>query len=94
MGIKLADFRSVDCLEQEDRIAFSALAKRHDLGGLSEEVARKYLADGLRIIKTSEVILQCVLAACPCLPPNLRAAAREALLGFTAPPAGLSRSTR
>lgn len=87
VGISLDDFRSVDYLEQEDRIALSVLAKRHDLGGLSEEVARKYLGDGLKIIKTSESIPQYVLAACSCLPADLRGAVQEALLTFPAPAA-------
>jgi hypothetical protein len=66
VGITLKDFSAVDYLEQEDRIALSVLTKRHDLGGLSERVARKYLDDGLRIIKTSEPIPQYTLCACSC----------------------------
>jgi phosphate/phosphite/phosphonate ABC transporter binding protein len=84
VGITLTQFGAVDYLEQEDRIALSVLARRHDLGGLSESVARKYLADGLRIIKTSEATPQYVIAACACLPPNLRSTLRQALLSFAA----------
>ena len=82
VGIALQKFSAVDYLEQEDRIALSVLARRHDLGGLSERVAQKYLADGLRIIKTSEAAPQYVIAACPCIAPGLRDALRAALLSF------------
>ncbi len=82
VGITLKDFSAVDYLEQEDRIALSVLTKRHDLGGLSERVARKYLDDGLRIIKTSEPIPQYALCACSCLSEGLRSAIRQALLSI------------
>lgn len=84
VGVDLRDFRAVDYLEQEDRIALSVLARRHDLGGMSEDVARKYLADGLRIIRTSEPVPQYVVCAAPRLPTELRAAIRTALLSFRA----------
>ncbi len=80
VGIGLGDFSSVDYLEQEDRIALSVLARRHDLGGLSERVAAKYLNDGLKIIKTSEAIPQYTLCACPCLGEELRFRIQKALL--------------
>lgn len=82
VGITLKDFSAVDYLEQEDRIALSVLTKRHDLGGLSERVAMKYLADGLRIVKTSEPIPQYTLCACACLSEGLRSAIRQALLSI------------
>lgn len=80
VGIGMKDFAAVDYLEQEDRIALSVLAGRHDVGGLSERVAMKYLNDGLKIIKTSEAIPQYSLCACPCLPEGLRSRVRNALL--------------
>ena len=83
VGISLKEFRSVDYLEQEDRIALSVLSKRHDLGGLSEEVARKYSKDGLRIIKTSEAIPPSVV--CTGLPGPLRETLRRAFLSYRAP---------
>jgi phosphate/phosphite/phosphonate ABC transporter binding protein len=82
VGITFRDFASVDYLEQEDRIALSVLTRRHDLGGLSERVAKKYLADGLRIVKTSEPIPQYAICACACLPAGLRAAISQALLAI------------
>jgi len=85
VGISLKDFQKVDYLEQEDRIALSVLTKRHDLGGLSKEVARKYLGDGLRIIKTSEPVPPYVVCACTCLPGPLRETLRTAFLSFQAP---------
>ncbi len=83
VGITLKDFSAVDYLEQEDRIALSVLTKRHDLGGLSERVARKYLGDGLRIVKTSEPIPQYAICACACLSDELREAIRKVLLSIT-----------
>ncbi|HSB34203.1 MAG TPA: phosphate/phosphite/phosphonate ABC transporter substrate-binding protein [Nitrospirota bacterium] len=80
VGIGLSDFASVDYLEQEDRIALSVLARRHDIGGLSERVARKYEGDGLAIINESEAIPQYTLCASPNLPAPVRAAVRQALL--------------
>ena len=82
VGITFKDFASVDYLEQEDRIALSVLTRRHDLGGLSEQVAKKYLDDGLRIVKTSEPIPQYAICACACLPAELRAAITQALLSI------------
>lgn len=79
VGIGLGDFSSVDYLEQEDRIALSVLAKRHDVGGLSERVARKYVRDGLKIINTSEPIPQYVVCASAKLAPALRERLRKAL---------------
>ena len=90
VGIGLNDFSAVDYLEQEDRIALSVLAKRHDLGGMSERVAQKYLDAGLKIIKESEPIPQYTLCACACLPEGTRNAIRRALLSIgTAGDAGL-----
>ncbi len=80
VGIGLNDFASVDYLEQEDRIALSVLARRHDLGGLSERVALKYLDDGLAIINLSEAIPQYTVAASASLPAVLRSAVQQALL--------------
>jgi phosphonate transport system substrate-binding protein len=80
VGIELRDFRKVDFLEQEDRIALSVLTKRHDLGGLSEHVARKYLADGLKIVKASEPIPQFVLCAGSQVPVREQSLIRQTLL--------------
>jgi phosphonate transport system substrate-binding protein len=82
VGIALKDFSAVDYLEQEDRIALSVLAKRHDLGGMSERVARKYLDAGLKIIKESEPLPQYTLCACACLSEGTRGAIRRALLSI------------
>jgi phosphate/phosphite/phosphonate ABC transporter binding protein len=80
VGIGLDSFASVDYLEQEDRIALSVLARRHDIGGLSERVARKYLDDGLKIIHMSEAIPQYTLCASSGLPAAVRGAIQRALL--------------
>jgi len=71
---------AVDYIEHEDRIALSVLSRRHDVGGLSEGVATKYLKDGLRIIRTSEAIPQYAICSSPGLPDGLRIMVRQALL--------------
>ena len=83
VGIGLAAFSTVDYLEQEDRIALSILARRHDIGGMSEQVARKYLGDGLSIINVSEPIPQFTLCASAGLPVDLQKTIRRALLSIS-----------
>jgi phosphate/phosphite/phosphonate ABC transporter binding protein len=83
VGISLKDFSLVDFLEEEDRIALSVLTGRYDIGGMSEGVARKYIHDGLKIIKTSESIPQFSICAHNGLPGDLRNAIQKALLSIT-----------
>ena len=83
VGISLSEFSTVDYLEQEDRIALSVLAKRHDIGGMSERVARKYTDDGLAIINVSEPIPQYTLTASRELPAVLQKSIRSALLSIS-----------
>ncbi len=68
VGINIKDFATVDYLQQEDRIALSVLIGMHDVGGISEAVARKYTSDGLRIIKRSDPVPQLFLSASSVLP--------------------------
>ncbi len=82
VGIGLNDFSLVDYLEQEDRIALSVLARHHDIGGLSERVAQKYLSDGLQIINVSEAIPQYTLCASTSVPAGLRDTIRRSLLAL------------
>jgi phosphonate transport system substrate-binding protein len=82
VGIGLSDFSTVDLLEQEDRIALSILARRHDIGGMSEQMALKYRGDGLSIINVSEPIPQYTLCASASLPADIRNAIRQALLSI------------
>lgn len=63
VGIGIPDFDSVEYLEQEDRVALSVLIGNHDVGAMSESVAKKYAADGIAVIKTSEAIPRFVLCA-------------------------------
>ena len=72
VGINLKDFSAVDYLQQEDRVALSVLIGSHDVGGISESVAERYIADGLKIIKTSEAIPQFSFCASDSLPSGLR----------------------
>ncbi|MGW8322806.1 MAG: phosphate/phosphite/phosphonate ABC transporter substrate-binding protein, partial [Thermodesulfobacteriota bacterium] len=81
VGIELTDFAAVDYLEEEDRIALSVLTRRYDVGGLSEEVALKYLDSGLKVVALSEAIPQYTIAASASVPESLRTRIQEALLG-------------
>lgn len=83
VGIGLKEFRAVDYLEHEDRIALSVLSNKHDVGGLSERVAIKYIPDGLKIIKTSEAIPQYSVCIYSGLPEELRNKIKHALLSLT-----------
>jgi phosphate/phosphite/phosphonate ABC transporter binding protein len=80
VGITMQDFRSVDYLQEEDRVALSVLIGNHDVGAMSESVARKYAQDGLEIIKTSEAIARYVLCASPRLPREIQKSITEGLL--------------
>lgn len=82
VGLSMKDFAAVDYLEHEDRIALSVLSGRHDIGGLSEAVAAKYLTDGLRIIKVSEAIPQYSLCAYAGLSPALQERIKSTLLSI------------
>lgn len=83
VGIGLKEFRAVDYLEHEDRIALSVLSNKHEVGGLSERVAIKYIPDGLKIIKTSEAIPQYSVCAYSGLPEELRNKIKQALISLT-----------
>ena len=83
VGIGLKEFRAVDYLEHEDRIALSVLSNKHEVGGLSERVAIKYIPDGLKIIKTSEAIPQYSVCAYSGLTEELRNKIKQALLSLT-----------
>lgn len=54
VDISLKDFKSVDMLQKEERIALSVLIGDYDIGAMSELTANKYLKDGLKIIRYSE----------------------------------------
>ncbi|GBD98340.1 tetrathionate sensor histidine kinase TtrS [bacterium BMS3Abin07] len=82
VGINLKDFDTVDFLEEEDRIALSILAKRHDIGGLSERVASKYIEAGLKIIKISEAIPQYSICAYKGLPADMISRLKKALFSI------------
>ncbi len=80
VGIDLAHFSQVDFLEEEDRISLSVLTGRHDVGGVSESVARKYERDGLKIIKTSEAIPQFSFSVFPGATEELKSKLKSAFL--------------
>ncbi len=68
IGITKKDFSAIDYLKQEDRVALSVLIGNHDVGGISESVAKRYLSDGIKIIKKSDEIPQFLLSASDILP--------------------------
>jgi phosphonate transport system substrate-binding protein len=82
VGIGIPDFASVDYLEQEDRVALSVLIGNHDVGAMSESVAKKYAADGIVVIKTSEAIPRFVLCASRLLAPDLKKRILESLMSL------------
>ena len=82
VGINAGDFAKVDYMQQEDRIALSVLVGTYDVGGLSEAVAKKYAADGLRIIKRSDPVPQLFLCASAALPQEDRNALVKSLISL------------
>jgi phosphate/phosphite/phosphonate ABC transporter binding protein len=82
VSLKMDDFMSVDFLEQEDRVALSVLVGYHDAGALSENIAKKYIDDGLKVIKTSEAIPTFVLCSSDTLSENLRKEITNALISL------------
>lgn len=88
VGIGIKDFEAVDFLQQEDRVALSVLIGDHDVGAISESVARKYVPYGLKIIKTSDAIPHLVLCASDSLPVDIRGQIVENLSNIELP--GLS----
>lgn len=62
VDISVKDFKSLDMLHNEDRIALSILIGDHDVGAMSEITATKYLKDGLKIIRYSESTPRFVIA--------------------------------
>ncbi|HTZ18537.1 MAG TPA: phosphate/phosphite/phosphonate ABC transporter substrate-binding protein [Dissulfurispiraceae bacterium] len=80
VGIDARDFSAVDYLQQEDRIALSVLIGTHDVGGISETVAMKYVPDGLRIIKRSDPVPQLFLCASAALSKDDLKAVEKSLL--------------
>ncbi|HMK61049.1 MAG TPA: phosphate/phosphite/phosphonate ABC transporter substrate-binding protein [Dissulfurispiraceae bacterium] len=82
VGINSGDFARVDYMQQEDRIALAVLIGTHDVGGLSEAVAKKYAADGLRIIKRSDPVPQLFLCASAKLPKKDREILSKSLVAL------------
>lgn len=82
VGMQTSDFKSIDYLHQEDRVALSVLLGNHDVGGMSEAVARKYAADGLRIIKRSDPVPQLFLCVSSALSSEDQEMLRKSLLSL------------
>lgn len=70
--INASDLAGLDFLHQEDRVALSVLIGYHDVGAVSEAVAKKYTSDGLKIIKTSEAIPSFILCATGSMPEEIK----------------------
>ncbi len=62
VGLSLKDFKRVDRIENEHNIALFVLIGEYEVGALSESVANKYLKDGLKIIKRSEITPKFIVA--------------------------------
>ncbi len=82
VGITQKDFSIVDYLKQEDRVALSILIGNHDVGGISESVAKRYLPDGIKIIKKSDEIPQFLLVASDILPKDKIEAVIQSLVSL------------
>lgn len=82
IGLKLSDFSSVGFLQKEDRVALSVLVGDYQVGALSNEVAKRYIPYGLRVIETSESLPQYVLCASEMFPLNKRQRLQNALLDY------------
>lgn len=80
VNLSLNDFVRVDFLEKEDRVALSVLVGYHDVGAISKGIAKKYLSDGLKIIKESEAINPFVLCASNVLSKEIREEILNALI--------------
>jgi len=63
VGLSLKDFKKVDIIKNEENIALSVLIGEYEVGALSEFTAKKYLEDGLKIIKESELTPRFLIAA-------------------------------
>ncbi len=80
VNLSLNDFVRVDFLEKEDRVALSVLVGYHDVGAISKGIAKKYLSDGLKIIKESEAINSFVFCASNVLSKEIRDEILNALI--------------
>ncbi|ACV67397.1 phosphonate ABC transporter, periplasmic phosphonate-binding protein [Desulfohalobium retbaense DSM 5692] len=81
--LDLEDFSQVGFLQKEDLVALSVLVRDYDVGAMSQEVARKYLPYGLRIIKKSEKLPQFIISSAPQMDVEERNALQTALLEYT-----------
>lgn len=63
IDFSLKNFKEVANIQNEDRIALSVLIGEYEIGALSEPIANKYLKDGLKIIKRSELTPSFLIAA-------------------------------
>lgn len=80
--IRPEDLATVSLLEQEDRVALSVLIGEYDIGGMSETVAKKYLSDGLKIIKKSEPVARFVVVTSSNTDKRLQELITDAFLSF------------
>lgn len=79
-GVRLADLAGYAHLDRHERVILSVLHGDFDAGGLRLDIAKPYLARGLRIVATSQPLPPHVIAAAPGLPPEMTRKARLALL--------------
>lgn len=79
-GLKRSDLAEIVHLDRHERVALAILHGDFDAGGLRLDVAKPYLARGLRILATSQPLPPHVVAAAPGLPAGEVNRVRLALL--------------
>lgn len=80
-GVDLPDLSYFNFTGAHDEVARGVLRGDFDAGGLMESIARRYLDQGLTIIKVSERVPEWNIC-CRNLDPALKAALKQALLGL------------
>lgn len=79
-GVKRADLAEMAHLDRHERVALAVLHGDFDAGGLRLDIARTYLARGLRVLATSQPLPPHVVAASPRVPAAEADRVRHALL--------------
>lgn len=79
-GVRRADLAEIAHLDRHERVALSVLHGDFDAGGLRLDIAKAYLARGLRVLATSQPLPPHVVAASPRVGPEESGKARLALL--------------
>lgn len=79
-GVKLSDLAWHAQLDRHERVALAVLHGDFDAGGLRLDIARQYLARGLKILAISQPLPPHIIACSASFPKTLENLARHALL--------------